>query len=246
MPRRIRVAAWVLALTALAAPLTAVAAVVAVLTGAVDHEFFTTYTSDENGNETSYVDPSVDLVYRWKALQYIVPADEKLLGPVVLVAVLAGLHLAGHRVPGGSVVVPRGARWTAVAAAVVSTVLMVGTVGVPAVLRHTGGSDVQFPDTVPPLVDLASPLALSGALLVLAVVAVVLLLARPLPWSAAEDQDEVHDPWPPGDEEDEDERVTDSLPAPTPAVVTEEPPTGPPPIPRLADADRALYRRPAP
>ncbi|MEZ0164513.1 hypothetical protein AB2L27_07020 [Kineococcus sp. LSe6-4] len=246
VPRGVRVVVPVLALTALGAALTAAAAVVLVLSGGVDEQYFASYTSDGAGNETSFVDPGVDLAYRWEALRYIVPADQRLLGPVLLVAVLAALHVAGHRFLGaGRPTVPRGARVVAVAAAVVSTLLVVATVGVPAVLRHSGGSDVVFPDRVPALVDVAAPVALSAVQVLLAVASAVLLLGRPL---AGPGHDE------PDDEPDEGVDAAGgggTVPAVGTAARAPEPapepaPAEPPPVPRLAEEDRALYRRPTP
>jgi hypothetical protein len=256
--RRVQLAAWVLAVAALVAAVTATAAVLLVLSGAVDREFFSTYSSDGDGNQTSYVDPSVDLAYRWMSLPYIVPADGKLLAPVLVVAVLAGLHLAGHRVVDrGRSLVPRAARWTAVAAAGLSTVLVVATVGVAAVLQRTGATDGEFQNPAPPLLDLAAPLALSGVHLVLAVVTAVLLVGPPLAQTPHDDSDlddtdpddtdpddtDPDEEWTPGDGPPaEGHAPANPVPLDAPAVA----PTAPAEVPRLAEADRVLYERPAP
>ncbi|GAB3451597.1 hypothetical protein AB1207_02885 [Kineococcus endophyticus] len=250
VPRRLRVAAWVLALAALVPPLLAAVAAVDVLSGSLDEDYFASYEYDQNGNPVGSAS-TVGLTDRWQGLDYLVSADRVLLGPVAVLLLLAGLHLAGR----GRPAVPLGARLVAVVAAAASAVVGVGVGAVPLVLRErsSGEEDHGFgglggPSALVQLVGSAGPVLFLLAACLLAAVLLLLRRARgtvedwpaprpaPVPREAGESSPVLPLPDPAPEHE-----PLDATPVPVPAAPAAP---QPPAVPRLSEEDRAWYRRP--
>lgn len=239
VPRRLRGAVWALAVAALVLPVLGVVAVAHVLTGGVDEQYFTNTEYDGDGNVVSST-TSASVSERWEALDYLVPVDRLLVGPVAVLLLLAGLHLAGR----GRPAVPGGARLVAVLAAVVSFVTALTGGLVPLYLRQRASGDDDPFGAPSPLATLVGSAGALVFLLAACVLAVVLLLQRPLPPSAAVDV--------PTLAPREDQAPSTGAPTrapdgdPPPEQVPVRAPVDPPPVPRLSEEDRAWYRRPTP
>lgn len=248
VPQRLRVATWVLALAALVPPVLAAVAAVDVLSGSLDQDYFASYEYDENGNPVGSAS-TVVLTDRWQGLDYLVSADRVLLGPVAVLLLLAGLHLAGR----GRPALPLGARLVAVVAAAASAVVGVGVGAVPLVLRErtAGEEDHGFgglggPSALVQLVGSAGPVLF---LLAACLLAAVLLLVRrdrdtveswpaPAPRGAARTPSALPPHCAPPDP-----APVDVFPVPVTAPAPTAP-AEPPAVPRLPEEDRAWYRRP--
>jgi hypothetical protein len=256
-PTRVVVIAWLLAVVALAPPVTVLVLASRVLGGSLDRQYFGSYSAEDQSLEAAVVPPGIGFWDRWSVLVSAVPYEPALLTTTGVVALLAGLHLAGgSRWPLGQLF-----RWAAAAvawlvAAMAATFLLLTLVSA----QRPADEQSFFPYPSSDLLTLVAPGAAMAVVLGFAAVSGILLVGPAVPAPAREGHEapEVLEEFeePTGVE---DGRVRSEVPAepagrrpeasgPAPVEPEPEPEPGREPVafPRPSADEYAAYRRPAP
>ncbi|PRY16615.1 hypothetical protein [Kineococcus rhizosphaerae] len=239
-PRRLRWGVWVLAVAALLQPVVLAVAVLNVLSGSLDARYFSVYSTGADGTQTVTLQPGITFWQRWSVITFTVPADRAVLGPTAVVVALAVVHLVGRRP------LPRGVRWTAVAAAGLSSLLALASVVVLLLLQSRPEDETGYYSSRSTLVDVGAPAAAVGLAVVFAVLAAVVLLGpvAPAPPPGPEPRSE---PRPEPRPEPDVDPVEEPGPDPAQVGVAPEPPGREPVpagLPTPSPEEYAWYRRP--
>lgn len=256
-PVRVVVIVWLLAVVALVPPVTVLVLASRILGGSLDRRYFGSYSAEDQSLEDAVVPPGIGFWDRWGVLFSSVPYEPALLTTTGVVALLAGLHLAGgSRWPLGRASRRVAAAVAWLAAAMAATVLLLTLVSA----RRPADEQVfsPYPSGLLPLV---APVAAMAVVLGFAAVSGILLVGPAVPASAREDPeapDESEESAGAGDgpvpsgapAEPADPRPDASSPAPVEREPRREPRRGPgaEPVafPRPSADEYAAYRRPAP
>ncbi|MFD0481552.1 hypothetical protein ACFQ46_03015 [Kineococcus sp. GCM10028916] len=176
-PRSLHRVVWALTLVELALPVTALVVFRQVLTGALDAQYFSSSTSDENGNVTVIPTPGITFWDRWTLVSYVVPTDRVLLAATAVCVAVAGLHLAaGERWP-----LHRACRWVAAAGGALSSLVALAVLVVMIAASQRTPDDAAYFSTSTSLLEVVLPVSALVTVAVFGVVAVIVLVGDSLP-----------------------------------------------------------------